>query len=94
MEKPAIIHWNITVKGRVQGVGFRYTARSVANMLGIKGFVKNLPNRDVYIEAEGSLNQLNEFVNWCQEGPPHAKVEHVSYMAGSSCNYNNFEVRS
>ncbi|QER67308.1 acylphosphatase [Paucilactobacillus nenjiangensis] len=43
----------ITVTGRVQRVGFRWSVVSLAQRLNIKGFVKNLPNGDVYIEAEG-----------------------------------------
>jgi len=46
-------HVNITVKGRVQGVGFRYSAMEAAEELGIKGFVRNMPDGSVYIEAEG-----------------------------------------
>ena len=41
----------ITVTGRVQRVGFRWSVASLAQRLNIKGFVKNLPNGDVYIEA-------------------------------------------
>ena len=48
-----IIHQNIRISGRVQGVGFRYNAREAAFHYGIKGFIRNQPNGDVYIEAEG-----------------------------------------
>ena len=58
-----------TISGRVQGVGFRHSARSNARYHGITGFVKNKPDGSVYIEAEGSRNQLDEFVEWCKKGP-------------------------
>jgi acylphosphatase len=45
----------IKVFGYVQGVFFRYTTRKVARTLGLKGFVKNLPDGSVYIEAEGLM---------------------------------------
>lgn len=92
METPEKEHWNITVKGRVQGVGFRYSTRSYANSIGIHGFVKNMSNRDVYIEAEGNLHQLQDLVRWCHQGPPHAHVEHVTYIKGSFQSFAGFEI--
>lgn len=67
-------HYNITIKGRVQGVGFRYNARRQALALGLDGFVKNIPDGTVYIEAEGNPTALNELVNWCQEGPSGSRI--------------------
>ena len=86
-------HFNITVSGRVQGVGFRYSARSLAKSMGIKGFVKNTYDNKVYIEAEGNDKQLNEFINWCHQGPRSAYVENVSIIPGDIINFDEFEVR-
>ena len=61
--------YKIQVTGKVQGVGFRWSAAIEARSLGITGFVKNLPDGNVYIEAEGSIEQLNTFVEWCRQGP-------------------------
>lgn len=71
------IHKNITVKGHVQGIGFRFTTRRMAISLGLKGFVKNLHNGNVYIEAEGTEIQLKHFIKWCYEGPNYANVKDV-----------------
>ena len=49
-----MVHKNIVIQGWVQGVGFRYAARKMAFQYGINGFVRNLPDGSVYIEAEGS----------------------------------------
>jgi acylphosphatase len=76
-----MIHNNITVSGMVQGVGFRYACRHMANTLGIKGYVKNLPGGEVYIEAEGNESQMKLFVKWCYEGPPHANVSSVNVQS-------------
>jgi acylphosphatase len=46
-------HWNIKVTGKVQGVFFRASTKAVADQLGVKGFVKNLSDGSVYIEAAG-----------------------------------------
>jgi acylphosphatase len=70
-------HLNITISGRVQGVGFRFSARNAANLYGIKGNIKNLINGDVYIEAEGNEEQLNQFIKWCYNGPKFANIENI-----------------
>ena len=43
----------------------------------VKGFVKNMPDGSVYIEAEAGENTLGDFVNWCRKGPDFARVERV-----------------
>jgi len=53
---------HILYKGRVQGVGFRYTAEMIAIKIGIKGWVKNLPNGDVEIVAEGPRDGLDDMI--------------------------------
>ena len=53
---------SIRVYGIVQGVGFRFTVRSLATMHGIGGWVANLPDGSVQIEATGAKDQLDAFV--------------------------------
>jgi acylphosphatase len=65
----------ITVTGRVQGVSYRHSARTMARYLGIKGFVRNMNDGSVYIEAEGEAETLGKFVIWCRKGPDFARVE-------------------
>ena len=60
--------FKILVRGHVQGVGFRWSAAREAQKRGITGLVKNLSDGSVYLEAEGSLNQLQAFVEWCKKG--------------------------
>ena len=83
----------ITISGRVQGVGFRFSAVNKAQQLGLKGFVKNRMNGTVYIEAEGEPEQLNEMVNWCWKGPPSAHVENVTRQEIPIRDYNRFGVQ-
>ena len=68
---------HLIVKGRVQGVNFRYYTARKANLLGIKGFVKNLPNGDVEVKAQGSEEMLKELLIFCRKGPESAEVEDV-----------------
>lgn len=87
-------HVNILVRGRVQGVFFRSTARREAEKLGITGFVRNERDGSVYIEAEGDDEQLREFVAWCCKGPPLAKVEDCEVVEdGEIKHFQAFEIR-
>jgi len=86
-------HYNITVKGRVQGVGFRYHTKEKAYELGVKGFVKNKLNRTVYIEAEAELGILNIFLEWCKSGPSWAYVEDLQFSESRLENFSSFEIR-
>jgi acylphosphatase len=85
-------HLNITVKGKVQGVFYRASTKAVADQLGVKGNVKNLPGGDVFIEAEGDKVSLDMFLDWCHEGPEDANVTSVESNEGELKNYRNFEV--
>jgi len=85
-------HLNITVKGKVQGVSYRIATKAVADQLGVKGTVKNVPNGDVFIEAEADATTLAMFLEWCNEGPEHASVTAVETHNGELKNYRNFEV--
>jgi acylphosphatase len=48
--------------GRVQGVGFRYRTKQIAQGYAVAGFVRNLPDRRVHLVAEGPPEQLNQFL--------------------------------
>jgi acylphosphatase len=89
-----ILHKNIRIAGRVQGVGFRYSARSMASFTGIKGFVRNLRNGDLYIEAEGSPEQIDEYLNWCQQGPPRAHISFIDVYDGEVVGFSEFIVKT
>jgi acylphosphatase len=87
-----IKHFNIRVSGKVQGVFYRASAKTKADELGLKGFVRNEPNGDVYIEAEGQETLLNEFVAWCRKGPSHAQVTDVKINSAETKNFGKFEI--
>jgi acylphosphatase len=84
--------YKIYVSGRVQGVGFRWSAVRTARNKGITGFVKNLPDGRVYIEAEGTKMQLDAFVEWCMKGPGIGFVQSVVTDAYPPVNYRNFDI--
>ncbi len=63
----------IRVYGRVQGVGFRWSAVREAGRRGLTGWVRNLPDGSVEALAEGS--DLEGFLAWCKKGPLVAQVD-------------------
>lgn len=82
----------ITVSGKVQGVSFRVTTKAVADQLGVKGFVKNLKDGTVYIEAEANQIFMQEFIEWCKNGPDDADVENISIETIDVKNHQNFNI--
>lgn len=68
---------HLIISGRVQGVFFRHNTKKVANKLCLTGFVRNLPNGDVEVVAEGEETKLNQLIEFCKTGPPSANVENV-----------------
>jgi acylphosphatase len=81
------------VKGRVQGVGFRYWVLSHAQRLGLTGWVRNLRDGRVELEAQGSEDQLFEFEQLLWKGPTLSRVEDVDckYSEGTK-NYERFSI--
>ncbi len=69
--------FHAVVTGRVQGVGFRYSAVRQARALGLTGTVSNRYDGSVEVEAEGPLRALERFLEWLHRGPPGAHVRAV-----------------
>ncbi|QEC51034.1 acylphosphatase [Anseongella ginsenosidimutans] len=87
-------HLNIRITGKVQGVWFRDSTKAVANQLGITGFVRNEPDGSVYAEAEGIPLNLDQFLEWCHEGPERASVENVEVQESEVLQgFSDFVVR-
>jgi acylphosphatase len=65
------------VSGRVQGVGFRYSCRHEAQQLGVRGWVRNLPDGRVEAHVEGEEAQVAAILDWLHRGPSFARVSSV-----------------
>jgi acylphosphatase len=76
-----IKHVDITITGKVQGVGFRYAALDEALELGLKGYVQNVGKNQIRIEVEGEVDTLKLFLRWCHEGPKGCKIDKVDYAS-------------
>lgn len=83
-------HLNIRVSGRVQGVGFRYSALRTARSLDVKGFARNEPDGSVYMEAEGTETGLGLFLDWCRRGPGHGRVDKVVHAESNWQGFQDF----
>jgi len=84
--------YKIHARGRVQGVGFRWNSAREAKSRGISGFVKNLTDGSVYIEAEGSREQLDSYIQWCKNGPGMSVVESVEAECFPAVGYSEFRI--
>ena len=83
----------INIYGKVQGVGFRYSALQKANELGLKGFVKNRVDGSVYVEAEGEPEIIELFILWCKRGPSWSIVDEVIETEIPFSNYHSFTIK-
>lgn len=68
---------HLLIKGKVQGVFFRASAKAKAVSLGLQGWVRNTPDGCVESIAQGSDEQLKQFIDWCRHGPKAAVVTSV-----------------
>ncbi|MET0634733.1 MAG: acylphosphatase [Chitinophagaceae bacterium] len=77
----------IVIRGKVQGVFYRKTAKDKARELGLTGWVRNEDDGSVRIEVSGEEKNLEQLVKWCAEGPPRAVVTEVQV---TDLPYHNF----
>lgn len=83
---------NISVRGKVQGVYYRQNTKSKATELGVKGFVRNEPDKSVYLEAEGEEQAVDDLIAWCRKGPWLASVEEVILKVQEVKGFVSFEI--
>jgi acylphosphatase len=85
---------HLVIRGRVQGVGFRFSAYDEAKDLALAGWVRNLPNGDVEIVAEGSCENLQMLAAWAHLGPPSAHVTDVrEEWSDFTGEFKDFQIR-
>lgn len=88
-----MINISIEVIGKVQGVGFRYYILEHAKELGLKGYVKNLVNGNVYIEAEGEPDNIERLKHYCEQGPVRARVSRCIYESNVLRFFKDFRIK-
>ncbi|MCX8030796.1 MAG: acylphosphatase [Thermodesulfovibrionales bacterium] len=68
---------HLIIEGKVQGVFFRAFTKEVADSLGLKGWVRNLPNRKVEAVFEGNKEDIETAISRCYIGPPMSMVINI-----------------
>ncbi len=86
---------HLIVRGKVQGVWYRGSTQSAAGRIGgLGGWVRNLPDGTVEAEVEGARDRVEALIDWCRQGPPHARVDDVEIeWETASGEYADFQVR-
>jgi acylphosphatase len=85
---------HLRVGGRVQGVGFRYFVTRAARRAGVTGWVRNLPDGDVEVLAQGPQDALDALVAEVRQGPRYSRVVRCAVeREASEERFDSFEVR-
>lgn len=85
---------HVFIKGRVQGVFFRENTRAKAGELGVKGWVRNLPDGRVEMVFEGLKSSVERAVGWTKKGPPLARVDGIDIQwQESKREFDSFEIK-
>jgi acylphosphatase len=83
----------VSVRGLVQGVSFRFYTQREAARLGVAGWVRNEVDGSVAVHAEGEDARVDALVAWCRTGPRHASVQAVEVRAAAVLGVRSFDVR-
>lgn len=83
---------HLTIRGRVQGVGFRYALRQEALRLDLAGWVRNRLDGSVEAAVCGAPEQVERLIAWAQHGPPSARVTDLKVSAHEGA-YESFELK-
>ncbi|GLQ00157.1 acylphosphatase [Methylophaga thalassica] len=82
------------ISGRVQGVSYRYSAQQQAHKLGVTGWVRNLADGRVELLIQGEAQQLEDMLNWANQGPRFAEVTSIEVTEQSAdLTFTDFEIR-
>ena len=88
------IRKHVYLSGKVQGVGFRASARRKAKEIGVKGWVRNLFDGRVEAVVEGSEARVNKMVSYLRNGPGFAQVEDIDiHNEDYTGDFKNFRVK-
>lgn len=87
------IRVRVFISGTVQGVGYRYSTLNKARLLGVSGWVRNLPDGRVEAVFEGSKADVEAMVRWCHQGSLTAEVTDVALEYEQLEGIQGFEIK-
>ena len=91
-DEPARFARDVTVRGVVQGVGFRFHCLREAERLGVRGWVRNERDGTVAGHFEGTAEAVDALVAWCRSGPACARVDEVDERSATPRGDRTFSV--
>ena len=83
---------HLIIKGKVQGVFYRASAKKAANSLSLNGWVRNKENGDVELLVTGPSDRLKQFTDWCREGPAGAIVSELIETVQEESTFDSFSI--
>ena len=83
---------HLLISGKVQGVFYRASAKDEAESLAINGWIRNTENGSVEATITGSEEAIEQFINWCKQGPPQARVDHVAVTQKPDEGFREFKI--
>lgn len=84
----------ILIEGRLQATNFRLNTQQQATRLGLVGFVRNLSDGRIEIEAQGNDPKVEEILKWCQDEPHGSQIKSILFRYDDPVNrYSDFSVR-
>ena len=84
---------HVHVSGRVQGVAFRWSTRTQADRLGVRGWVRNRADGRVETWIQGDPGAVDAMLDWLDHGPTMARVDEVAVQTVKPVELHEFEVR-
>ena len=82
----------VRIRGLVHGVSFRSSMAQMAAGLGVRGWVRNLPDGSVEAFLEGDEKNVKRILDWARSGPPRARVDKLDVEATTPRNHRDFRI--
>ena len=83
---------HVRIRGLVHGVSFRSSMAQLASDLGVRGWVRNLPDGTVEAFLEGDERKVNRIIDWAKFGPPRARVDKLEVEPAAPRNHRDFRI--
>jgi len=90
MQMVTAVH--IRIRGLVHGVSFRSSMAQLASDLGVRGWVRNLPDGTVEAFLEGDERRVKRIIDWAKFGPPRARVDKLEVEPATPRNHRDFRI--
>ena len=83
---------HVRIRGLVHGVSFRSSMAQLASDLGVRGWVRNLPDGTVEAFLEGDERKVKRVLDWAKFGPPRARVDKLEVEPTTPRNHRDFRI--